>query len=103
MDGAPSPDVRFLLAEVLGKLDLDLLAVELGHGLRALDRVYAVGPGTSEDDVHLLETPTLGLGEEEVDGRDQGRVDDGKDDVSSPSKVGESWRCDHDNDELEMC
>lgn len=98
---ASPPDIGLLFAKVLGKLSLDLGTNELGHVLSTSDGADAVGPRAGEDDVHLLETSALGLGEEEVDGGDQRCVENSKDNVGSPGEVGECGRGNHDNSELQ--
>lgn len=83
-DGAPPPDLRLFFAEVLRKLSLDFSTIKLGHGLCSFHRADAVGPCTCEDDVHLFQTSTLRLWEQEVDCRNKGSVENRKDDVCPP-------------------
>ena len=83
-DRTPPPDLSLLFAKVLRKLSLDFSTGELGHGLCTFYRTDAVRPSTGEDDVHFFQTPALWFWEEEVDGGDQGGVQDRKDDVCPP-------------------
>lgn len=53
---------------------------------------------TREKFIDIFKLETFRLGEEEVDDRDPGRVQDGEDDVCSPTNVANRRRCDLNDD-----
>ena len=117
-DRTPPSNLSLLFAKVFRKLSLDFSTGEFGHSLCTLDGADTICPCTGEDDVHLFQTSALRLGEQEVDGGDQGSVQNCKDDICPPCRaklvidlnveismsltlqVGEGWRRNHDDDEV---
>lgn len=117
-DRTPPSHLSLLFAEVFRKLSLNFSTGKFGHGLCTLDGADTICPCTGEDNIHLFQTSALWLGEKEVDGGDQGSVQNCKDDVCPPCsvksvidliveisipltlQVGEGWRRDHDDDEV---
>jgi len=65
-DRTPPSDLSLFFAKVLRKLSLDFGTGELGHGLCTFHGADAIGPCACKDDVHLFQTSSLRLWEEEV-------------------------------------
>lgn len=99
-----------ICTESLDQLHVELLGrhVRLGDGQvtstshEVLGIPEAVFVSLGKDEIHLLQTTSLCLGEEAEDDGNEGQVEHGKDDVGLVCDARERWWGNHDDQEIEQ-